>query len=361
MCIRDRSADCPGLPSTAGAYSLNIQFRPMTQLAYLTAYPTGTTMPLVSTIVGSPAGWTTNAAVVPAGTRGQIDIYCQFAGRVVIDVNGYYGPQSVVTSLNTRIGDVTLAEGTNVTITPSGNTLTIAASSGPGGVLPTGTSGQTLYHNGSAWTASSALTNNGTNVGISGNLSMPDTTSGGAAGVLSLGGYPFLHNYGLAGAFNTFVGQQTGNFSMTGFSNTASGYRSLYSNTAGSDNTANGVESLYSNTTGNFNTATGWGSLTKNTEGRYNTASGYSTLNHNSSGISNTAVGTLSLHNNTTASQNTAVGTGALEYQSYSNSDTEWSSYNTAVGFEALYRNQPSSTSNGVQNTAVGGNALTHK
>jgi hypothetical protein len=119
------SPDCPGLPSLAGAWSVNIQFRPISQLAFLTAYPTGTTRPGVSTMTAGPAAWVQNSAIVPAGTGGAIDIYCQYAGRVVIDVNGYYGPQSVVTSLNMKTGDITLAEGSNITITPSGNTLTI--------------------------------------------------------------------------------------------------------------------------------------------------------------------------------------------------------------------------------------------
>jgi hypothetical protein len=121
------SSDCPGLPATAGAWSLNIQFRPIAQLSFLTAYPTGTTMPLASTMTASSANWVQNAAIVPAGTGGAIDIYCQYAGRVVIDINGYYGPQGVVTSLNAKIGDVILAEGANITVTPSGNTLTIAS------------------------------------------------------------------------------------------------------------------------------------------------------------------------------------------------------------------------------------------
>jgi hypothetical protein len=136
------SPDCPGLPATAGAYSINIQFRPIAQLAFLTAYPTGTTMPLVSTMTASPAAWVQNAAVVPAGTGGAIDIYCQYAGRVVIDINGYYAPQSVVNTLNTLSGDVTLANGANVTITPSGNTLTIDAPLTAGPTGPTGATGE---------------------------------------------------------------------------------------------------------------------------------------------------------------------------------------------------------------------------
>ena len=132
------SPDCPGVPTTAGAYSLNVQFRPLTQPAFITLFPTGTTMPLVSTMVGYPASWIADAAIVPAGIDGKIDVYCQYAGRVVIDINGYYEPQNVVNTLNTLTGDVTLAQGTNVTITPSGSTLTIDA---PLTVGPTGPSG----------------------------------------------------------------------------------------------------------------------------------------------------------------------------------------------------------------------------
>ncbi len=317
------SADCPGLPSTAGAYSLNIQFRPLAQLAYLTAYPTGTTMPLVSTVVGNPAGWTTNAAVVPAGTSGQIDVYCQFAGRVVIDINGYYGPQSVVTSLNTKTGDVTLAAGSNVTITPSGNTLTIAATGGPGGVLPAGTEGQTLYHNGSAWTASSALTNNGTNVFVSGLLVLPETTSAGHSGVLYLGYDPFLHNYGPANAGNTFVGLLAGNFTMggatpEGMSNTAIGFVSMRDNTTGYHNTSSGSYSLRKNTTGHDNTASGYVSLGLNTTGSDNTASGSYSL-YDNTGSTNTAVGSFSGTYNSTGSGNVFLGNRAGAFETGSN------------------------------------------
>ena len=86
------STDCPGLPSTATAWSLNIQYRPLTQLANLTAYPDGVTRPAVSALVGYPDTWIVNNAIVPAGSGGAFDVYCQFAGRVVIDVNGYFAP-----------------------------------------------------------------------------------------------------------------------------------------------------------------------------------------------------------------------------------------------------------------------------
>jgi len=86
------STDCPGLPSTATAWSLNIQIRPLTQPAFLTAYPDGVTRPLVSALVGYPGTWIVNNALVPAGSNGTFDVYCQYAANVVIDVNGYFAP-----------------------------------------------------------------------------------------------------------------------------------------------------------------------------------------------------------------------------------------------------------------------------
>jgi hypothetical protein len=86
------STDCPGLPTTATAWSLNIQYRPMTVAAYLTAYPHGVSRPTVSALVGYPDTWIVNNAIVPAGTNGTFDVYCQYAGRVIIDVNGYFAP-----------------------------------------------------------------------------------------------------------------------------------------------------------------------------------------------------------------------------------------------------------------------------
>jgi hypothetical protein len=313
------SPDCPGLPATAGAWSVNIQFRPMSQLSYLTAYPTGTTMPTVSTLTAGPSAWVGNAAIVPAGPAGAIDIYCQYAGRVVIDINGYYGPSSVVTSLNTKTGDLTLSAGSNVTITPSGQTLTIAATGGPGGELPAGSTSQTLRSNGSAWFASSALTNDGSNVGISGNLLLPSTTS--SNGAVLLGGARFMHGFG---NYNTFLGEAAGNTTMAGGFDTGVGYDALHSSTSGTLNTAVGANSLGANTVGG----------------------------------SNTAVGTGSLQNNTTANGNTAVGKDALRTMSYNNSGVAFDTYDTAVGFEAMFSNQPTNSGTGRDNTGIGAWAL---
>jgi hypothetical protein len=84
------STDCPGLPDDATAWSLNIQFRPMAEPAYLEAFPDGIFRPAVSTLVAWSDRWRANGTIVAAGPGGVFDVYCQFAARVVIDVNGYF-------------------------------------------------------------------------------------------------------------------------------------------------------------------------------------------------------------------------------------------------------------------------------
>jgi trimeric autotransporter adhesin len=91
-------------------------------------------------------------------------------------------------------------------------------------------------------------------------------------------------------------------------------------------------------------------------EGSYNTAMGRSTMPYNTKGNYNTAVGTAALFYNTTASKNTAIGDWALHNLGYlfDNGGAEWESGNTAVGSSAMQYTQPTSTSEGIYNTAVG-------
>src|SRR5512141_2253686 len=90
-----------------------------------------------------------NAGVLPLGAGGTIVVQInQGSGSVdfTVDVFGYYSPLGVVNSLNGQAGDLTLAAGANVTLTPNGQTLTIATSvpAGPTGPIgPTGPTGAT--------------------------------------------------------------------------------------------------------------------------------------------------------------------------------------------------------------------------
>ncbi len=220
-----------------------------------------------------------------------------------------------------------------------------------------------------------SLVSNGTttiagNAIMSGNVELAATTA--ATGIIKSGTDTLLHSYGtgnffaglnagnliMSGGYNTGLGPGALAVNTSGSNNFANGYASLNNNTTGNSNTAAGAYSLYLNTAGSSNTAAGHHALYFNTTGSANTATGGSALYFNSIGNNNTADGQTALYHNTTASKNTALGTFALYSQSYDNGGTAWDSFNTGVGFEALYSNQSTSTANGIQNTAVGSQAL---
>jgi hypothetical protein len=84
---------CGPIPTGVGAYSLNITVfgsTPDASYAFITAYPTGSTRPLVSSLNFLRGTQVSNAVIVPAGTAGNIDIYASAATEVVVDINGYY-------------------------------------------------------------------------------------------------------------------------------------------------------------------------------------------------------------------------------------------------------------------------------
>jgi hypothetical protein len=84
---------CGPIPTGVGAYSLNITVfgsTPDASYAFITAYPTGSTRPLVSSLNFLRGTQVSNAVIVPAGTAGDIDIYASSATEVVVDINGYY-------------------------------------------------------------------------------------------------------------------------------------------------------------------------------------------------------------------------------------------------------------------------------
>ena len=82
------------IPSTAQAYSLNFTAVPSGPLGYLTVWPTGQNQPLVSTLNAPTGTVTANAAIVPAGAGGQSPRFPTNDTDLVIDINGYFAPQS---------------------------------------------------------------------------------------------------------------------------------------------------------------------------------------------------------------------------------------------------------------------------
>jgi subtilase family serine protease len=85
------SSSC-GIPGAAQAYSLNITALPHGTLGYLTTWPTGQSQPTVSTLNSSTGTVTANAAIVPAGSGGNISTFVSDSADVILDINGYFAP-----------------------------------------------------------------------------------------------------------------------------------------------------------------------------------------------------------------------------------------------------------------------------
>ncbi len=85
-------ASACGIPATAAAYSLNVTVVPEGALYYLSVWPTGVAQPVVSTLNSYDGSVLANAAIVPAGTGGAIDVYVTGQTHVILDINGYFAP-----------------------------------------------------------------------------------------------------------------------------------------------------------------------------------------------------------------------------------------------------------------------------
>jgi hypothetical protein len=270
-----------------------------------------------------------NAAIVPAGTSGAIDVYASQNTELIIDINGYYSQASGMTLAQGSAGSPSISftgdPGTGV-FSSGANTLNITTG---------GTNRLTVRPDGDL-----DLTGN---IRKNGTLFLHNVGCGGAPGCgstgIGLGALAVNNQIG-----NTATGYGALGFNTDGFYNTANGYLALNHNIPiGSNNTALGSQALYTNTTGIQNTATGADALISNTTASYNTANGYQALysNRGPSADNNTAIGFQALYSNNN-DLNTAVGSGALR--------SNTAGYlNTAIGYSAGFQ-----TENGARNTFVG-------
>ncbi len=81
-----------GIPTTAQAYSFNFTAIPRRgPLWVFTAWPDGP-QPSTSTLNAPTGTVVANAAIVPAGTGGDIDVWASNDADLAIDVNGYFAP-----------------------------------------------------------------------------------------------------------------------------------------------------------------------------------------------------------------------------------------------------------------------------
>ncbi len=84
------AATCNIPSSGVAAYSLNFSVVPHGSLFYMTVWPTGETRPTVSTLNDIPGQIIADAAIVVAGTGGDVSVYPTNDTDLVIDINGYF-------------------------------------------------------------------------------------------------------------------------------------------------------------------------------------------------------------------------------------------------------------------------------
>lgn len=79
-----------GIPTNAAAYSLNFTVVPPGPLTFITVWPSGQQQPTVSTLNSFDGRIKANAAIVPAGSGGAINVFASDATNLIIDTNGYF-------------------------------------------------------------------------------------------------------------------------------------------------------------------------------------------------------------------------------------------------------------------------------
>jgi hypothetical protein len=111
------SSGC-NIPPTAKAYSVNATVVPHGSLGFLTAFPCGQPLPLASTLNAADGRVKAAAAIVPAGTNGDLCFFATGDTDLVLDINGYFVPNTDVTALAfypvtpCRVVDTRLGAGT---------------------------------------------------------------------------------------------------------------------------------------------------------------------------------------------------------------------------------------------------------
>lgn len=272
------------------------------------------------------------------------------------------GSNQVVKNINGLTDGVNLAAGANVTITSSGNTLTISAAGG--NFIQNTTTQQSgsnfnISGDGTAanLTASSTLSGNVVNAATQFNL--------GGSRVLSTAGTDnvFVGNSAgtgnVSGHSNSYFGASAGQSNTTGYRNAFFGYFAGLHNTSGSQNVFLGANAGVVNTTGGANSFVGYGAGYGNTFGNANTFFGTFAGYNNTTGVNNTFVGVNAGLNNTTGYFNLFDGleAGKSNTEGYFNSFVGPNSgygnttgyYNSFFGFQAGYTN-----TTGNNNTIIG-------
>ncbi|MBI4906958.1 MAG: SBBP repeat-containing protein [Acidobacteria bacterium] len=86
------SSRCTGIPLTAKAFAINVTAFPGgSPMPFITVYPTGQSQPNASILNAFQGQIVSNAAIVPAGNNGSLNIYTYRRTNVVLELSGYFG------------------------------------------------------------------------------------------------------------------------------------------------------------------------------------------------------------------------------------------------------------------------------
>lgn len=84
------AGSCPIAPSPL-AYALNVTVVPPAAFGFLTLWPAGTSMPIVSTLNATDGAIASNAAIVATGTpAGRFNVFASDATHLILDLLGYF-------------------------------------------------------------------------------------------------------------------------------------------------------------------------------------------------------------------------------------------------------------------------------
>ncbi len=115
---RFRFPDSPHclVPTGAAAYSVTLTVVPPAPLPFLTAYPSGNSLPGVSSINSFAGRTLANNIIVPTSPDGSIDVYAYQTTDFLMDINGYFAPDDGATGqfyfpvAQCRVYDTTAAQ-----------------------------------------------------------------------------------------------------------------------------------------------------------------------------------------------------------------------------------------------------------
>ncbi len=265
------------VPPGSTAYSINVTVVPHQPFSYLTAWPTGQSQPLVSTLNAYSGGVTANGAIVPAGASGAISVFVTGNTDLIVDINGYFTPPTtqVTDNLNQQLAQLqqqlaTLSTSLSQLATTNQmsslqqqiTSLNASVKPIPGLQQQVSALNIAIAEAASSTQLSSLQQQVGSLNTIVGQVPALVTAADQIVNTVKInqaqGDIAFGKDASLSGSQNSALGSQSLQANLSGIGNTAVGAGSLASNIRGNSNVGLGLNALSSIQAGNENIAIGY-------------------------------------------------------------------------------------------------------